>query len=120
MDTKLLPGWLALFAGGKPDDFFKAFEFTQSLIPDNATYAAGDDFTIADIAIAPLLPLLELGLKNDCGKYAKGEGPKLLEQAKSSKYDKLWGYMDRVRLRKSFQEGYDEVCYSFIVFSANE
>lgn len=118
VDHKFLPAWLRFFGKGEDasGDLLAALEYLQGLIPAGAPYATGDSFTIADIGIVPFLVIANVCLKNDCGRWEKGEGPKAYEKAHSPKFDKLWKYLEGIKKRKTFQETFDEV--SCIVISS--
>lgn len=92
---------------------FAVLDTIQSLLPDSgARYAISDDFTIADVAMAPYLGArLDVVLKNDIGKFQKGTGLKAYEIYQSPKYEKLRNYANRLKERQSVKEtALAEVC----------
>lgn len=92
---------------------FKALDFIQALLPDDATYAIGDDFTIADIAISPWFSRIELLFSHDIfGKYGKGAGMRAYELYNSFKYVKLRKYARALEERPSIKNTFLEVCKS--------
>ena len=111
VNKEILPTWWRIFnkAEDSVDELLNGLEYVQGLFPADTAYATGDSFTIADIAIVPFLGLMEIAFKNDLGAFARGDGPKIYERIRSSKFDRLWGYMDRVKERKSFQDIFDWV-----------
>ena len=98
-------------------EIYKAFDILQSLLPDGEKYAVGNEFTIADIAAAPLFGMIEVLLSNDIGKYEPGEGLKVYEAYNSAKYDKLRGYVKRILERESVKKTVDLVSLLRIVYS---
>ncbi|TDL24494.1 glutathione S-transferase [Rickenella mellea] len=109
ISNKLSPAQNAFLRKGEsPEALYKAFDYVQSLLPDNTKYAVSDNFTTADAAIAPFFARGGLALKNDFGAYKPGEGTKVLETLKSPKYAKLWGYWEAVLERPSVKSTLDE------------
>jgi len=107
--TKLTPAWHAFLSkGGEPDALFKAIEAIQALLAPNAKYAVNDDFTIADIAIAPFLGRLYLSLQNDIGAYDEGQGLKVYEELQGPKYSKFNAYFEAIKARDSFKKTFAE------------
>ena len=90
-----------LYKGASPDAFLPAID---------SLHAIGDQYTIADVAVAPFLGRLEILFSNDLGKYPPGEGKKVDEvlrtDAKYARYREYWG---NLKSRKSFEKTFDAV-----------
>lgn len=119
MDSTVLPALQDCIFSGKKDitELYAVFDLVQSQLPDGVRYAVGDDFTIADIAAASFFCLLEMMLKNDIGKYEKGDGLKAFEVYNSSKYDKLRNYVGRLSERPSVKKGIQLVSECYLIVS---
>ena len=119
MESVIMPIVLGtIFIGTKDiSELYTAFDFVQSRLPDDSQYAVGNSFTIADIAAVAVFSMVEVVLSNDLGNYKQGEGLKVYEVYKSSKYDKLRGYVKMLLDRPSVQRGIDlvsELCHSIV------
>jgi glutathione S-transferase len=98
-----------MFRGEEPDKFIAAVAEIQELIGPNG-FAVGDNFTIADAAIAPFLGRWELLLRNDVGKYVEGTGPRVHEILfQSERFARLQKYFDNISSRQSFRNSFDPV-----------
>ncbi|KAJ6514685.1 thioredoxin-like protein [Mycena vulgaris] len=81
-----------------------ALEALQSLLPADKPFAVGEEFTAADIALAPFLARMEVALKNDIGAYKEGEGTKAAEYFFSGgRFARLVKYFDEIKARESFK-----------------
>lgn len=116
-----MPSWQP---GRKPlatnnvESILTALDQIQSLLSDGATYAVGDEFTIADISIGPWLGRLEMLFENDFfGKFEKAIVGKVHEIYKSLKYDKLREYNRRLQERPSVKKTYRKVRYLCSLFN---
>ena len=111
VSNKVPGNWFAHMARGESSDALIAgLEFIQDLLPDGKKYALGDDFTIADAAIAPFLARIETTMKNDIGVFKSGEGKKTWEQIFTSpKFEKFQKYFENIKSRDSFKSTWDEV-----------
>lgn len=111
VNTKIIPATMAFFARGEsPDALYRAYDDIQELIAkDGVKFAVGNEFTIADAVLLPLIAIAELTLSNGIGGYAEGEGRKVLEVFQGPRYGKLWAYFQDLKTRKSFQDSFDEV-----------
>ena len=111
IDTVLVPAVRKPTFQGTGDfaETYKAFDMLQSLLPDGAKYAVGDEFTVADVSAAPLFGMIEVLFSNDIGRYPPADGLKAFEVYSSSKYDKLRGYVKRVLEQKSGKKIIDAV-----------
>lgn len=109
--TKFAPSYHgALLQGGSFDATLAAIEALQEQLPKDGKYLLGDQFTIADAAVAPFLGRAEVALSNDFGKYPVGEGKKVWETLSTSpKYARFWKYFQDLKARDSFKSTFDEV-----------
>ncbi|KAJ6542526.1 glutathione S-transferase [Mycena vulgaris] len=105
VSTKLIPAYIgALIRGQSFDAFWDALDALQSLLPADKSFAVGDEFTAADIAVAPFLARMELVLKNDMGAYKAGEGTKAAEYFFSGgRFARVVKYFDAIKARESFK-----------------
>lgn len=104
--TLIYTGWREM-VDGNSEELYNSLTQIQTLLPDGTKYAIGEEFSLADVAIAPWLARLELVLENDIfGKVGKGAGLKMFEVYNSTKYDKLRAYSKRVQERPSVKKTY--------------
>ena len=92
---------------GVGDALLSAIEAIQGRLPPSG-FAVGE-FTLADIAIAPTVVRLSLVLENEIGKYALGEGARLLAALKAPKFKRFTQYVNDLKAHPSIQKTYDEV-----------
>jgi len=93
---------------GESEALEKELEKIQSLLPADAKFALGDDFTIADIAVAPLLARFDIMLKNELGVLGQANGKELIAIFKGPKFARLWKYYEDIKSRDSFKKTFDE------------
>ncbi|TCD64601.1 hypothetical protein EIP91_003866 [Steccherinum ochraceum] len=108
VSTKFNPTYFGYSVTGKSSqaDLIKAFKDIQALLPETG-YAVGE-YSIADAAIIPFISRLFVGLENDLGLYAIGEGPKTLELIKTSpELKRIQQYIQDVTSRTSFVSTFD-------------
>ena len=117
----LFPAIRECFITGKADvdSIFKALDHLQPLIPDEAPFVVGDDFTIADIAAAPHFCRLMTFMENDLGKFEQGTGLKMLEVYNGPKYRKIREYGTRLLERESVKKTFAGVCHNLYLRSSN-
>ncbi|KAJ6627699.1 thioredoxin-like protein [Mycena sp. CBHHK59/15] len=110
VSTRFLPAYMGPLARGQPfEPFFDALAALQGLLPTDATYAVGDEYTAADIAIAPFLARMDVWLKNDIGAYKAGEGRKAYEHLLSApRFARFVKYWEALKARESFKATFDE------------
>jgi len=111
VDTDFLPALYAYVRDGEdPNVLLDAIRAIQTLLPDpgDGQYAIGEEYTIADVAIAPFLARLEICLKHDLGSYAEGEGPKVYELLGGIEFRKFVTYAYAIMDRDSFVATFDE------------
>ncbi|KAJ7794539.1 hypothetical protein B0H14DRAFT_3888693 [Mycena olivaceomarginata] len=90
------------------EPFWDALEQLQALLPADKKYAVGDEFTAADIAIAPFLARMEVWLRNDIGAYKEGEGKKAAEYFfTGDRFARLVKYFEDIKARDSFKATFD-------------
>ncbi|KAJ7056103.1 hypothetical protein C8F01DRAFT_1156823 [Mycena amicta] len=109
VSTRLLPAYMGPLGRGQPfEPFWNALEAIQKLLPEDKTFAVGDDFTAADIAIAPFLARMEVWMKNDIGAYKPGEGIKAAEYFfEGERFKRFVKYFDAIKARDSFKATFD-------------
>ena len=92
--------------------FFEALDAIQDQLPpvEEGKYIFGDEFTLADIAVAPFLGRTVLiQLKYGFGKFDKEEAKRGWELFQGPKYERLRRYIDDITARPSWQSTFDEV-----------
>jgi glutathione S-transferase len=113
VSTKFVPAFYGTIVHAESSDgFFKAVKAIQDLLPaeGKGEYAIGDEFTLADAAIAPFIGRVDLTLKNDLGAYQEGEGTKIYETLQSNtKFSRFGRYAQHLKDRASFKGTFDEV-----------
>ncbi|KAJ7859375.1 hypothetical protein B0H14DRAFT_2747138 [Mycena olivaceomarginata] len=109
VSNKFLPTYMGPVARGQPfEPFWDALEQLQALLPADKKYAVGDEFTAADIAIAPFLARMEVWLRNDIGAYKEGEGKKAAEYFfTGDRFARLVKYFEDIKARDSFKATFD-------------
>ncbi|KAJ6570997.1 glutathione S-transferase [Mycena vulgaris] len=105
VSTKFIPAYVsAVLRGQSFDAVWDALEALQSLLPADKPFVVGDEFTAADIAIAPFLARMEVVLKNDIGAYKAGEGTKAAEYFfAGGRFARLLQYFAAIKARESFK-----------------
>lgn len=92
--------------------FFEALDAIQDQLPPvgEGKYIFGDEFTLADIAVAPFLGRSVLiQLRHGIGKFDKEEAKRGWELFQGPKYERLRQYIDDITARPSWQSTFDEV-----------
>ncbi|KAJ7484166.1 glutathione S-transferase [Mycena latifolia] len=90
------------------DACWAGLDALQALLPADKTYAIGDEYTAADIAVTPFLARMEVALKNDIGAYKPGEGIKAAEYFFSdARFARLVKYFETIKARESFGATFD-------------
>ncbi|KAJ7154514.1 glutathione S-transferase C-terminal-like protein [Mycena filopes] len=110
VSTNLLPAQMGVLSGKLPfTALWTVLEEVQALLPADKTYAVGNEYTVADIAITPFLGRLQLSLKHDTGAFKEGEGTKAFEYLTSSgRFGRLVQYIEAITTRESFKATFDE------------
>jgi len=104
--TQISTNFLGIIPRGEMDGLFPGIRALQQLLPaeGNGPYIIGDTFTIADIAIAPLVGLLSVALENDVGAFAEGEGRKAFNTIQTdAQYASFKRYVEAIQDRESFK-----------------
>ncbi|KAL1741615.1 hypothetical protein HDZ31DRAFT_66745 [Schizophyllum fasciatum] len=111
--SRVFPHWYASLLRGAPlDALFAALEGLQALLPAAGKYAVGDEYTLADVAVAPFFARLELALREDVGVFAAGEGPKAYKVlAEEARFARWREYAANLKARESFKKTWDEEKY---------
>jgi glutathione S-transferase len=109
VSSKYLPAVMGFSFRGEPyTKILEAIEALQALLPENGKWALGDDFSIADVSIAPFLARGEITFKNEFVAN-EGDGAKILNALQSPKYARFWKYFQDLKSRPSFVKTFDEV-----------
>lgn len=110
VSSKFVPAFQKFFGRGEGyEDLLTAAEAIQNLLPASGSYAMGDQYTIADIAITSFLARLKVASTNEVGKFAVGQGSEFLKALSGEKYAKFHAYTGRLLDRESFRATFDEV-----------
>ncbi|KAJ6542517.1 thioredoxin-like protein [Mycena vulgaris] len=109
VSTKFGPAFMAPLARGESfAGLGDALEALQNLLPADKQFAVGNQFTAADIALAPFLARMEVALKNEIGAFKAGEGTKAAEYFFSGgRFARLVKYFDAIKGRESFKTTFD-------------
>lgn len=122
VSTKFGPAFSGAVLRGEPvENVLKAVEDIQDLLPQEGRgkYAIGDEFTLADISVAPFFARVDVILKNDFGLHAKGEAKKVYDVLQSDpKYARFRQYFADLKARESYQNTFDEVRHDDLVHPA--
>ncbi|KAF7318421.1 Serine carboxypeptidase [Mycena chlorophos] len=107
--TRFLPPYMGPIAHAKSfEPFWDALDSIQRLLPDDKVFAISDEFTVADMAIAPFLGRMEVWMKNDIGAYPKGEGLKAAEYFfNGERFKRFVRYFDAIKARESYKHTID-------------
>ncbi|KAI0062708.1 glutathione S-transferase [Artomyces pyxidatus] len=109
VSTKVLPAYFAFVLRGEaPDKLFAALEDAQALLPPTG-FAVGENFTIADAAVAPFLGRADIMLKNDLGKFDAGAGVAVHKEIfQGGRFSRLQKYYADITARPSWKATFDE------------
>ncbi|KAF7318426.1 Glutathione S-transferase [Mycena chlorophos] len=107
--TRFLPPYMGPIAHAKSfEPFWDALDSIQRLLPEDKVFAISDEFTVADMAIAPFLGRMEVWMKNDIGAYPKGEGLKAAEYFfNGERFKRFVRYFDAIKARESYKHTID-------------
>ena len=110
VSSKFVPALQKFLGRGEGyEDLLTAAEAIQNILPASGSYAVGDQYTIADIAITSFLARLKVASANEIGNFAVGQGSELLKALSGEKYAKFHAYVGRLLDRESFRATFDEV-----------
>ena len=93
--------------GGSDATLLAGLEALQARLP--ATGFAVGEWSIADVAGAPVLIRIMTHLEHDVGKQAAGEGTKTLAELRKPKYARVMKYIEDVINRPSVQATWSTV-----------
>ncbi|KAG1802599.1 hypothetical protein EV424DRAFT_1545085 [Suillus variegatus] len=93
---------------GSYENVLKGIEVIQGLLEEDADFAVGVHYTIADASISPHIARLRIITETDAGRFPAGMGLKLGEELKGPKFVKFTKYADRVLQRASFKQTFDQ------------
>lgn len=113
VNNKIQPNLVRWALGsGSYNAFFEALDAIQEQLPPvkEGKYLFGDEFTLADIAVAPFLGrTLLIQLKNCIGNFDDQEALRGWEHFQGPKYERLRQYISDITARPSWQSTFDEV-----------
>lgn len=95
------------FRGERIDSVLPSLEAFQALLAPRG-YAIGP-WSIADVAVAPMMVRFMRLSGYEIGKYPLGEGKKLLKALKEPKFARFMEYYEMLWRRPSIQASWDEV-----------
>lgn len=100
-----------LIRGESIESLITALEQLQSLLPAGAKFAVGNQFTIADAALAPLLWRLEIAAKHNIGGFKPADRDIFVEAYQGPRFEKLRVYFENIKSNKNFKQAVQgEVC----------
>ncbi|EJF58124.1 hypothetical protein DICSQDRAFT_173218 [Dichomitus squalens LYAD-421 SS1] len=113
VDNKLMDVFRAYFVDGAPASTLLAgFEALQVRLPpvgaDRKGGFAVGEWSIGDIAAAPLLARIVMLLEHDIGRFEEGDGPKTLALLRGPKYARIMKYLEDAKRWPSFVATWDE------------
>ncbi|KAI0711366.1 glutathione S-transferase C-terminal-like protein [Earliella scabrosa] len=111
ISSKFFPAWFGYQVRNAPvEDVYKAVEYLQSLLPADGGFAVGE-YSMADIALTPILARSRLALLGEFGAFPVGEGKKVWETITTGKFARFGKYAEDVLARESFKATFDAVCF---------
>ncbi|KAH7912760.1 glutathione S-transferase C-terminal-like protein [Hygrophoropsis aurantiaca] len=116
ISTKFTPSYGGfVLRGDSYENVLQGIDAIQPLLPEPGKFAVGDQFSVADIAIAPFIARLFLAAQHDIGKYEAGDGHKLLSALAAPKFAKFNAYKTLVLERPSVIATFDNVGFKLFV-----
>jgi glutathione S-transferase len=110
VSSKFVPAFQKFLVRGEGyEDLLAAAEAIQNILPASGSYAVGDQYTIADIAITPFLARLKVTSTNEIGNFAVGQGSEFLKALSGEKYANFHAYVGHLLDRESFRATFDAV-----------
>ncbi|KAK7038182.1 serine carboxypeptidase [Favolaschia claudopus] len=113
--TKYVAAYAGVLIHGKPfEELYTALEWLQNMLPsaeNTAGFAvgSGEEFTLADVAVATLFARMLIWMKMDLGAFEEGEGRKAYAYLHDSgKFVRLLKQFEAVKARESWKKTYDE------------
>lgn len=108
VDLNFFNAYSAFFIKGQSASvLLDAIGTLQNLLPPEG-FAIGQ-WSIADAALAPFMPRIQLFLANDIGIYPIGEGPKTLKALQEPRFTRFRKYAADVGERPSVKNTFDAV-----------
>ena len=98
-----------LFGTAPLADFLAALEALQARLAPEGYVLGGEQWSLADVAVAPLLLRTMMMLKFELGKSPHGEGKVVLDALKEPKFTRLMDYVKLLEARSSVQKTWNEV-----------
>ncbi|KAI0703254.1 thioredoxin-like protein [Earliella scabrosa] len=95
-----------LMGEASPEALLDQFESLQRLLPETG-FAVGE-WSLADVALVPVLLRFEVMMASEIGKYAVGEGKRTLEILKSPRFARLARYLEEAKARPSIKATWNE------------
>ncbi|KAI0703256.1 hypothetical protein C8Q76DRAFT_824094 [Earliella scabrosa] len=89
-----------------PEALLDHSESLQRLLPEMG-FAVGE-WSLADVALVPVLLRMEAMFSNEIGKYALGEGKRTLEILKGPRFARLAQYLEEAKARPSIKATWNE------------
>ncbi|KAG2152618.1 glutathione S-transferase C-terminal-like protein [Suillus bovinus] len=112
VSTKFGPNFMKFITGspeGTHTALLAAVEAIQDILPDGVKYAVSDQYTIADIALAPFWARLNVLVQKGIGAYKDEDRKNFLKGLEDPKYAKLNSYVQRLLARQSFKSTFHPV-----------
>ncbi|KAL1741616.1 hypothetical protein HDZ31DRAFT_76041 [Schizophyllum fasciatum] len=112
--ARVTPQWYATVLRGEPfEKLFEGLEALQALLPARGPYAAGEQYTVADVAVTPILARLEVCLRDGIGNFAPGApGSGAYETLMTDARFARWrDYFAILKERESFKTSFDEAAF---------
>ncbi|GJE97136.1 glutathione transferase omega [Phanerochaete sordida] len=110
-DSTLYAASTAYFVAHAPaKTLLDALAALQAALPAHTRFAAGDAWSIADMAAAPFVAVVVFLLEHDFGTYPAGEGARTLARVRGERFARLNRWFEDVRAQPSFKATWDEVC----------
>lgn len=113
-----MPTYVGVIRNGDPHTkFLEVIDTLQGLLPAEGKWALGDQFSVADVAIAPFIARAEILFQNEF-LANEGDGAKILEALQSPRYTRFWQYFQDLKARPSFIKTFDAVRLCFLPTTA--
>ncbi|KAG8216335.1 hypothetical protein J3R82DRAFT_6408 [Butyriboletus roseoflavus] len=104
VSSKFVPAFKKFLVRGEGyEDLLTCAETIQNILPATGSYAMGNQYTIADIAITPFIARLKIASANEIGKFPFGQGSEFLSVLTGERYAKFHAYAARLLDRQSHQ-----------------
>jgi len=104
--TMVVPFAMFLRTGNNAESAIGELEKIQNMIV--CPHAIGEEFSIADVALAPLIARFKIVIHKAYGGFATEKGAEFRDELLSERFGKLWKYLDTVTSRESWKKTYVE------------